>query len=149
MFVWRASAEAFHVDCLVFTMKHGGCCVIVWGAISWRDLGTLVVFREKVRSEYYRSILTDYLHPMHRALFPREHLLFQDSVHAHTASCVQTWLDEPMMKWNIPRSVPSPLILTSFSLCGFLENKVRARFPPARTLPELATVLQKEGCESS
>ncbi|GFV06760.1 hypothetical protein TNCV_1611731 [Trichonephila clavipes] len=29
VFVWRTSAEAFHVDCLVPTVKHGECSVMV------------------------------------------------------------------------------------------------------------------------
>ena len=68
---------------------------MVWGAISWRGLGPLVVLREKVTGEHYRSILADHLHPMLQTVFPGERPLFQDdNAPVHTARWVQTWLDE-------------------------------------------------------
>ena len=68
---------------------------MVWGTISWHGLGLLVVLREKVIGEHYRSILADHLHPMFQPVFPGERPLFQDdNTPAHTAHWVQTWLNE-------------------------------------------------------
>ena len=95
MFVWRTSVEAFHVDCLVPTIKHGGGSVMKWGAISWVGLGSLVVLRERVTGEHYCSILTDHLQPILHTVFPGELPLFQDDNDpVHTARWVQTWLDK-------------------------------------------------------
>ncbi|GFW40870.1 hypothetical protein TNCV_4369181 [Trichonephila clavipes] len=43
VFVWQTPAEAFHVDHLVATVEDGGGTEIVWGAISSRGLGHIVV----------------------------------------------------------------------------------------------------------
>ena len=68
---------------------------MVWGAISWRGLGTLVVLNEKVTGEHHRSILADHLYPMLQTVFPGESRLFQDdNAPLHTAHWVQTWLDK-------------------------------------------------------
>ena len=65
------------------------------GPISWRGLGPLVVLREKVTGEHYRSIFADHLHPMLQTVFPGERPLFQDdNAPLHRACWVQTWLDE-------------------------------------------------------
>lgn len=62
VFVWQSSSEAFHIFSLVSNVKQGGGSDILWGAISWRDLGTLLVLREKVIGEHYRRVLSDHLH---------------------------------------------------------------------------------------
>ena len=49
-----------------------------WGAISWRGLESLVVLREKVTGDHYRSILAHHLHPMLQTVFPGERPLFHD-----------------------------------------------------------------------
>ncbi|GFX83981.1 transposable element Tc1 transposase [Trichonephila clavipes] len=41
--VCRTPVEAFHVDCLVPTVKPGGSSVMVWSAIFSCELGHLVV----------------------------------------------------------------------------------------------------------
>ena len=68
---------------------------MVWGALSWRVLGPLVVLREKVSGEHYSNILEDHLHPLLQTVFPGDRPLFQnDSALVPTARWVQTWLDE-------------------------------------------------------
>jgi hypothetical protein len=38
VYVWRTPKEAYNLECLVPTMKHGGGCVMVWAAISWYNI---------------------------------------------------------------------------------------------------------------
>lgn len=83
--------EAFHVDWLVPTMKHGGGSVMVWGAISSHGLGLLIVLRGNI----HRQPLSKHSHrspsPMLQTLFPQEHHVFQDdNAPVHTSCCVQT-----------------------------------------------------------
>lgn len=146
VFVWRTPAEAFHVDCLVPTVKHGGGSVMVWGAISSRGLGPLVVLRGIITGDHYRSILADHLHPMLQTVFPGERPVFQDdNAPIHTSRCVQTWFhDHDDEVEHLTWCPQSPDLNIIEPLWGFLESKVRARFPPPRTLSELKTVLHEE-----
>ncbi|GBM65664.1 hypothetical protein AVEN_217654-1 [Araneus ventricosus] len=80
---------------------------------------------------------------MLQTLFPGERPLFQDdNAPLNTACCVQTWLDEHDDEVEHLTWCPQPPDLNIIEpLWGFLENKVRARFPPPSTLPELETAL--------
>ncbi|GFW85474.1 transposable element Tc1 transposase [Trichonephila clavipes] len=126
VFVWQALTEAFHVDCLVPTVKHGGGSVMVWAAISSRGLGPLVVLRGMITGDHYRSILADHLHPMLQTLFPGECLVFQDdNAPVHTSRCVQTWLHEHDDEVEHLTWCPqSPDLNIIEPLWGYLENKV-------------------------
>ena len=83
---------------------------------------------------------------MLKTVFPGERPLFQDdNAPVHMARWVQTWLDGhndevEQLAWY-PQSPDLNIIEP---LYGFLEKKVRARFPPPRTLPELERALQEE-----
>ncbi|GFV04904.1 transposable element Tcb1 transposase [Trichonephila clavipes] len=103
VFVWQTPTEAFHVDCLVPTVKHGGGSVMVWAAISSRGSGPLVVLRGMITGDHYRSILANHLPPMLQTLFPGERpvcsrtttsLFTRHSVFKHGYMSM-------MMKWNI------------------------------------------------
>ncbi|GFW86287.1 transposable element Tcb1 transposase [Trichonephila clavipes] len=145
VFVWRTPTEAFHVDCLVPTVKHGGGSMMVWAAISSRGLRSLIVLRGMITGDHYRSILADHLHPMLQTLFPGERPVFQDhNAPVHTSHCVDTCLHEhddvvEHLTW-CPQSPDFNIIE---SLWGYLENKVRAWFPPPRALFDLETVLHE------
>ncbi|GFV76641.1 uncharacterized protein TNCV_4728611 [Trichonephila clavipes] len=86
---------------------------------------------------------------MLQTLFPGERPVFQDdNAPVHTSRCVQTWLHEhddevEHLTW-CPRSPDLNIIEP---LWGYLENKVRAPFPPPRTLFELETVLHEESVQ--
>ncbi|GFX91262.1 transposable element Tcb1 transposase [Trichonephila clavipes] len=146
VFVWRTPTEAIHVDCLVPTVKHGEESVMVWAAISFRGLGPLVVLRGMITGDPYQSILEDHLHPMLQTLFPGERPVFQDdNAPVHTSRWVQTWLHEHVDEVEYLIWCPqSPDLNIIQHLWGYLENKVRARFPPPRTLFEVETVLHEE-----
>ncbi|GBO33699.1 hypothetical protein AVEN_67243-1 [Araneus ventricosus] len=119
VFVWRTPAEAFHVDCLVSTVKHGGGSVLVWGAISCRGLGHSHCFLENV---LYSKMTT----PL------------------YTARCVQTWLDEHNEVEHLTWCPQYPDLNIIEPLWGFLENKVHARFPPPLNSRQLC---RRSDCE--
>ncbi|KAL1276901.1 hypothetical protein QQF64_023574 [Cirrhinus molitorella] len=57
--VWRSSKEAYHPDCCMPRVKHGGRSVMVWAAMSWHSLGPILVLDGRVTAKDYRTILED------------------------------------------------------------------------------------------
>lgn len=88
VFVCQTPTKAFHVECLIPTV-HRGSSMMVWGAIFWHGLGTLVILRGKITDEHYRIILADNFHPMPQPLFRGVRPVFQDdNTLLHMARCV-------------------------------------------------------------
>ncbi|GFT75417.1 transposable element Tcb1 transposase [Trichonephila clavipes] len=95
VYVWRTPKEAFTPECIMPTVKHGGGSLMVWGAISWRGLGSLVTLHGKVKAAHYVNILEDQVHPFVQTSFPGECPLYQDdNAPIHTAKIVHEWFAE-------------------------------------------------------
>ena len=68
---------------------------MLWGAMSHRGLGPLVVLDGRINAAVYVSILADHLHPMVQYLFPNSRPVFEeDNSPVHTAGIFGNWLDE-------------------------------------------------------
>jgi hypothetical protein len=50
VYVWQTSKEAYSLECLVPTVKHGGGSVIVW-AISWYFVGPIITLHGKITTK--------------------------------------------------------------------------------------------------
>lgn len=95
VYVWRTPKEAYDLQCLRPTVKHGGGTVMLWAAISWFSLGPVVTLRGRITANDYVAILGDHLHPMVRMLFPDNDAIFQDdNAPIHTAGVVAAWFEE-------------------------------------------------------
>lgn len=57
VYVWRTPKEAYDLDCLKPTVKHGGGSVMVWGAISWYGVGPIIAVKGTMKADHYRDVL--------------------------------------------------------------------------------------------
>ncbi|GFY06210.1 transposable element Tcb1 transposase [Trichonephila clavipes] len=116
------------------------------GAISWRGLGPLVTLHGKVKAAHYVNILRDQVHPFVQTSFPGECPLYQDdNAPIHTAKIVQEWFAEHEGEVGHLDWLPqSPDLNIIEHLWGYLESKLRVRFPPPSTISALEAALHEE-----
>lgn len=146
VYVWRTPSQAYDADCLLPRVKHGGGSVMIWAAISWYSMGPMITLQGRITGKDYVTILADHVHPMVQCLFPNGDAVYQDDkAPIHTAHIVQDWFCEHEDDLShLPWPPQSPDLNIIEPLWSTLERKVRDRYPPPSSLPELATVLQEE-----
>ncbi|GFX96488.1 transposable element Tc1 transposase [Trichonephila clavipes] len=145
VYVWRTPKEAFAPECIVPTVKHGGGSLMVWGYLGV-VLGHLLLCMVRLKlstmsiSWGIRCIHLSRLH------FPENAPLYQDdNAPIHTAKIVQEWFAEHEGEVGHLDWPPQPPDLNIIEhLWGYLESKLRARFPPPSTISALETALHKE-----
>jgi hypothetical protein len=95
VYIWRTAKEAYNMECLVPTVKHGGSPAMIWAAISWYSVGPIITPPGRITVREYMDRLGNQVHPMIWTLFPYNETLFEyDNATTHTAGTVQLWFEE-------------------------------------------------------
>jgi hypothetical protein len=90
-YIWRTLKEAYNPECLVLTVKHGRCSVMVWAAVLWYSVGPIITLHGQITAREYMDRLGNQVHPMIQRLFSNNDAVFQDdSAPIHTAGTVQS-----------------------------------------------------------
>ncbi|GFV13514.1 transposable element Tcb1 transposase [Trichonephila clavipes] len=121
---------------------------MVWGAISWRGLGPLVTLRGKVKAAHYVNILRGSGASICPDFISRRMPTLSETttLSIHTAKIVQEWFAEHEGRVGHLIGPLSHLDLNIIEhLWGYLESKLRARFPPPSTISALEAALTKNG----
>jgi hypothetical protein len=70
VYVCRTPKEAYNPECLDPTVKHGGCSVTDWAAISWYSVvGPIITLLGRITTREYVDMLGNQVHPMIQMLF--------------------------------------------------------------------------------
>jgi hypothetical protein len=141
--VQRTLKEAYSLECLVPTMKHGAGSVMVWAAISWYSVllvPLLPFMAELLQGSAWPGWVIRCFHDLDVI---SEWCSFQGD-NSHSWNCsVTVWIE-----WRWASTSSLAYTVTRFehhwtSLVS-LGTRVRNRFPPPTSLKQLEDVLQEE-----
>ncbi|GFX02893.1 transposable element Tcb1 transposase [Trichonephila clavipes] len=116
------------------------------GAISWRGLGPLVTLHGKVKAAHYVNILRDQGHPFVQTSFPENAHFIKTTTLLSTLlkSCKNGLQSMRGKSGHLDWPPQSPDLNIIEHLWGYLESKLRARFPPPSTISTLEAALHEE-----
>jgi hypothetical protein len=66
VYVCRTAREAYNLECLIPTVKHGGGSVMVWAVILWYSVGPVITLHGRFTAREYMDRLGNQVHPMIR-----------------------------------------------------------------------------------
>jgi hypothetical protein len=62
VYIWGPPKEAYILECLVATVKHGGGSMTIWGAISWYSAALVLTQNGRITaSDDYVDILGNHV----------------------------------------------------------------------------------------
>ncbi|EFP10171.1 hypothetical protein CRE_24561 [Caenorhabditis remanei] len=84
------------------TVKHGGGCIMVWGAFSGNGVGPLHKSEGIMDKNVYLTILENVMLPYARRTHERRYTFQQDNDPKHASKLVKKWFENkrvPVMQW--------------------------------------------------
>lgn len=124
-YVWRQKGKALEAKNMQATVKHGGGNVMVWGCMSARGVGELVIIDGIMNAEKYVEVLRGNLKKSVQKLGIENSYLFQqDNDPKHTAKKTKEWLLYNARQM-LPTPPQSPDINPIENLWAQLEVKIR------------------------
>lgn len=96
--VWRTPDEAYRLQCLSPTVKHGGGNVMVWGCMAGCGVGNLHFIEGIMNAEMYEGILSTSMIPAAAKLLGRSYIFQHDNDPKHTAKRVTAFLKKKRVK---------------------------------------------------
>jgi hypothetical protein len=71
VYIWRMPKEAYNPEYPVSAVKHGEGSVMVWAAIPWYSVGSIITLHGEITAREYVDRLGSQVHPMIQSSFPR------------------------------------------------------------------------------
>ena len=145
VYVWRTPKQAYDPDCLLPTVKHRECFVMIWAAISWFSAGPLIHITGRITANEYLDILNDEVLTMTSISLPNT-AMFQDDIvpiHSRKGSALVWGASEYHQTSSLASK--SPDLNTIEPLGGVIEQRVRSRFPFPTSLKQLEDILVQAG----
>jgi transposase len=97
--VFRKVGEAYKAKYSRSTVKHGGGSIMIWGCMSSKGVGKLVVIKGIMDKLYYKSILTKNLRPSAVKMGLANDFTFQqDNDPKHTSAIVKDYFTQKDIK---------------------------------------------------
>jgi hypothetical protein len=142
VYIWRTHKEAYNLEYLVPTVKHGVGCVVVWVACCWSHY----YLHCRITARKYVDRLGNQAHPLIQMLFPNKDAVFQeDTAPIHTAGTVQWWFEDHEGEvQHLPWPAQSLNLNFSEPLLSVLMTRARNRFQLPTSVKQLEDVLQDE-----
>ena len=142
---WKKTGEGLSDRLVEETLKFGGDSMMMWGCMTWQEVGFATMIDGRMDGDLYLQILKDELHQTldYYGLHPPNVIFQQDNDPKHTCKKVKTWLEEQefrTMRWLAQSPDLNPLEHG----WGFLKRRLAEYEHPSKGITELWERIQVE-----
>jgi len=95
--IYRKNGTAFEKKNLVPTVKHDGGKLMIWGCISYNEVGNLVFINGTMDSGKYINLLANNLKDSANKMGLDDFVFQQDGAPCHTSKATRSFLDKELI----------------------------------------------------